>query len=177
MTYDPYGIEHPFTSLRAATLLRVRQYSDLFVETGTNVGHGVQLALDCGFGEVHSIESVPDFYVRSRQRFASDARVHLHLGHSPDELGRLLTRRAVVYLDAHSVARNPLLEELRVISESPIKNHVVLIDDVRMFDTVDWHRIKKMQALELLYAINPGFQVSYEDTNHAPADLLVAEAA
>ena len=82
---------------------------------------------------------------------------------------------AVIYLDAHSVARNPLLDELRVIAEFPWHRHTLLIDDVRMFDTPDWHGLSKRDAMKLIYRIDPLYRISYRDTPNAPGDLMVVE--
>ena len=86
-----------------------------------------------------------------------------------------LQSRAVIYLDAHSAARNPLLDELRMIANVPSLRHVILIDDVRMFGTPDWHGLALAEALALIQLIDPCYQVSYLHTNNAQNDLLVAE--
>ncbi len=123
---------------------------DVWIETGTYRGDSIDIALECGFRELHSIEVCPRLYEAAAPRFAGNQRVHLHLGSSPDVLDRLLTpaitsRSTVIWLDAHfqGYARDemdevrgecPLLEELDVIvSRTWSAPVLVAIDDVRLF--------------------------------------------
>lgn len=175
---NPYPLRHPYSSLRPHV---IRQYAELypsFVETGTNVGHGIQAALDAGFSQIYSSEAVREWCDVARERFINDTRVAIYHLDSPRFLHLILPSiptPAAIYLDAHSVAANPLLDELAEIARSDRKSDLIMIDDVRMFDTPDWHYLTRASAIDLIMTINPRYRITYLDTNHAHGDLLVAE--
>jgi hypothetical protein len=86
-----------------------------------------------------------------------------------------LHQPSVIYLDAHSIEDNPLLRELQALQLSPCKSHVLLIDDVRMFGTPDWHGLPKADAIACVELINLNYSVRYVDTAHGVGDLMVCE--
>ena len=124
---------------------------DVFIETGTYRGESLSYACGMGYKELHSCDIVPAYVENARRMFAEDARVHIHLGSSPEVLQRIIDphRATTLWLDAHFQATNPeevnedygecpLMAELKVIFG--FKWHIwpcVLIDDSRMFDHVD----------------------------------------
>lgn len=171
---------YPFIHVRSSLTLEIlRKYPNpVFVETGTNVGHAVSLALECGFPVIHSIEEDHVLFAGAVTRFKDRHNVVLHYGDSASVLARYiipaLTTPTTFYLDAHSTTRNPLLSELAAISASLIEGHTILIDDVRMFGSADWHGLKLEDALRYLHRIDPDFEIDYEDTVNAKNDLLVA---
>ena len=170
-----YPVHHTKSSLFAEVL--ARYVATLFVETGTNTGHGVQTALDVGFGRVVTIEADPVFWRIACDRFREDSRVSVLLGSSAvllTDVASKIVRPATFYLDAHSAESNPLLDELSAIAMSPCATHTILIDDVRMFGTPDWHGLSEDDALDRIYAINPKYRIAYADTYNAANDLLVA---
>lgn len=172
-----YEIQHKVSSVRSKELQRFVKTHPVFIETGSNIGAGIQEALDAGFRTVHSIEGLAVFYQICAKRFQGNSHVQLYYGYSPLMLGSILLRLrepAVIYLDAHSIAHNPLIDELLVIRQVNSYKHVIMIDDVRMFDTPDWHGIKRSEAMALLMEIHPGYTISYLDTVNARGDLLVA---
>ena len=146
---------------------------DLFIETGTHVGHGVQKALDCGFTEIHSIESDPKRKKTAAFRFQDVPGVFLYGGDSGKILPGILasiTRPAVFWLDAHWGGRTSLLIELACIKKHPIKTHTILIDDVRLFGS--WKTsVSAVQGL--LLDINPDYRFIFED-GFREKDILVA---
>lgn len=172
-----YSIRHTYSSLLPGTLDRF-SHRAFFFETGTNIGKGVEAALSAGFQIVHSVEHDPSWFDEAVQRFKSNRRVWLHFGSSTDVLQQLaqhMPQPGVFYLDAHSIEANPLLDELDAINMSPCKEHVIMIDDVRMFGSEDWHGLHIDQALLKLREINPKYKISFADTAHAANDLLIAE--
>jgi hypothetical protein len=156
----------------------------VFIETGSLVGDAIQHALDAGFKTVYSIELSKALYNICKERFKNNDNVHLILGDSSKELGRLLImikEPVTFWLDAHDsgggTARgeveSPLIQELEIIKGHFIKNHTLIIDDLRCwniqvqgFDTV----IIKLKCLE----INPDYKFIFED-GFIPNDILVAK--
>ena len=123
---------------------------DVWIESGTYRGESVDIALECTFRELHSIEVCPRLYEAVAPRFGREARVNLHQGSSPPILDRLLddemTSRCVVFwLDAHfqgyesdeqdaEAGECPLLQELDVILGKNWSAPVLLaIDDLPLF--------------------------------------------
>ena len=116
----------------------------VFVETGTYFGDTTAaLAQVCP--TVYSIELAPDLARRARERFADKPGIHIVEGDSATQLASLLEEvhePALFWLDGHfsggptaisTAAPVPVFEELRAIFEHPVRDHVVLIDDIRHF--------------------------------------------
>jgi hypothetical protein len=92
-----------------------------------------------------------------------------------------ITEPIVFWLDGHispgytvGIKDIPLIEELEAIAKHPIKNHTLLIDDVRMMGGGMWHGLAKQEILDNIYKINPNYTISYEDNIEALQDILVA---
>ena len=110
----------------------------IFIETGTNMGNGVQNALTSGFNRVISIEKSSSKFNFCRGRFRNNPRVELYYGCSAALLFTILMKinePVVFWLDAHLISQRPLvsinlLKELEVIHNYQIKGHTILIDDV-----------------------------------------------
>jgi hypothetical protein len=114
-----------------------------FVETGTYTGEMVA-AMRPYFERLISIEMAPAIHETATRRFAGDSRVHLLLGDSGSLLPEVLTRldhAALFWLDGHymggTTARadvdSPVKAELTYLLRHPVRGHLVLIDDARLF--------------------------------------------
>lgn len=123
-----------------AALHRLR----VLVETGTYLGNMVAATLSL-FDMVYTIELAPDLARRARRRFNGARNVEVIEGSSASELPVLLARLcqpALFWLDAHyssgitatSEVETPIMEELKMILEHPVRGHVILVDDARHFD-------------------------------------------
>lgn len=141
-----------------------------WLETGTAAGEGVAHALRVGvFRELHSIEAHEATHAAACRRFAQltgnreprTENIHLHLGHTPDVLARLLPTWApgptFFWLDAHfpgadvgaadytaepdPARRWPLQGELDALAASPeiAREAVILIDDLRIYTGQAWN--------------------------------------
>lgn len=175
----------------------------IFVETGTHRGDGVAEALDAGFSCIYSCDVSHFAYGWCSHRFREHTDiVHLLLqdsrsflqdrvGRPAPEPGKFITdlgQKTTFWLDAHWCGGNgevggadggtdedhPLLEELRIIGEHPLKNHTLLIDDVRMFSTPSWPALGEVR--EAIFKINPNYQIEYRDGLEFSDDILVALA-
>jgi hypothetical protein len=114
-----------------------------FIETGTFTGEMVA-AMRPYFDRIVSVEMSPKIYQAATRRFAGDSRVTLVLGDSATELPRLLEaldHPALFWLDGHfmgaGTARaqedSPVRAELGALLRHPVRGHLVLIDDARLF--------------------------------------------
>lgn len=166
-----------------------------FVETGTYEGDTVKTAINFGFKHIHSVEIESNIYKKACERFKNHDNVTIWNGDSPDILRNYiipsLDDRAAFWLDAHrstvlnvpgsdKYGRSALLHELDAISESSIKNHTIIADDVRLFDTIGWDFLKKEDYINKLMTINPNYNLIYLDGGFSygrqfpEKDILVA---
>lgn len=169
----------------------------VFIETGIGqAGLGIQKALDAGFEHIVSMDICQDLFDRACVKFKNHielGRVRLLRGDSAQLLPEILKEldcHATFWLDAHidgpdsaglSKVKCPLFTELDAIKNHHIKNHVVMIDDRRLFkdneirDNVNgWgNEVTETELRQRLKAINPLYKIIYED-GYQPDDVLVA---
>lgn len=118
-----------------------------FIETGTFTGEMIH-AMRPHFARLISIEMAPAIFEATKRRFAGDARVELLLGDSGVLLPRVLStlnHPALFWLDGHymggTTARadqdSPVRAELAALLHHPVRRHMVLIDDARLFTGTD----------------------------------------
>ncbi len=149
--------------------------NDVFVETGTWNGGGVNVAIACGFPLIYSIEQSEKLFNKAIGKFKDNDNIEIIKGDSAEQLPLLLQRidcRMTFWLDAHT-PECPLLEELAAIREHPIKVHTILIDDRRIFDGkgID---VKEVDVMAAIMKINPDYKVDYLPTRKNPTDIIVA---
>lgn len=177
------------TTLSKEVLLKYKK-NDIFIETGTLWGDGVQIALECGFEKIISIEIDAERTKVNSERFKKEieeGRVELIEGDTFDvfyDIVNSLESPATFWLDAHwdndgapiGEYKCPLPYELDVIGESLIKTHTLLIDDRRLFGDEEstWgSSISEKEIEEKLIDINPSYFIAYED-GHVEDDIIVA---
>jgi len=165
----------------------LRRYpNQVFVETGTGGGSGIDAALAAGFDQIQSIELSKSLFAKACERFKNNKKVSIIQGDSSRVLGKLIspiTTPITFWLDAHysygDTAKGdkmtPLIEELRIIASHPIKSHVILIDDRRCLGTADMPPTEAEVIREIM-AINPSYQISYENATILK-DIIVARIA
>lgn len=159
-----------------------------FVETGTYLGDSVDLALKLGFDKVISIELMEDLQTKNIEKFKSfvdEGRLDLIIGDTSllfDDIVSSLTNRATFWLDAHQdlgpqgVKKCPLYDELDSIANSEIKNHTIMIDDMRCLDgRIHWSNGISIQGIkDRLLKINPNYTIVFEQSPFGPQDIMVA---
>lgn len=163
-----------------------RYLNNWFVETGSHMGDGIQMALDAGFKSVFSIELTKEYYDHCIKRFQNIQGVALFLGDSVEKLPEVIESiwgPATFWLDGHwdicaeetrGILDFPLLKELDIIASHPIKNHTIIIDDVRLFNTI-W-KLGQENVIEMIYRINPNYEIHYEDGMAGRRnDVLIAQ--
>jgi len=115
----------------------------ILVETGTYYGDMVQ-AMKKYFNKIYSIELDKELYRKAKNRFNGQIKISLKQGDSSIELKdimKLLNEPAIFWLDGHYSAgvtakgekETPILEELNIILDERKFNHIILIDDARLF--------------------------------------------
>jgi hypothetical protein len=156
--------------------------NQVFIETGSHHGDGIQAALDAGFKCVYSTELNLFDYGWCACRFEKQmTKVHLFNRDSRQFLRDLLpgvTTRCTFWLDAHECGSGggdskdcPLTEELLLISLHEIKDHTILIDDVRLFGS----ELPALDEVKMaLTRINPDFEITFVNSSEYINDILVA---
>lgn len=156
-----------------------------FLETGTMEGHGLREATrGGGFEEYHSIELSEYYYNLCREAFQADPRIHLWQGDSGQVLEEVIQNMhqpITFWLDGHysgnqtakAETNSPLMRELEAIKRHPIKNHVILIDDVRLFGTEEFDFLSLQEVVQKIKEINPCYEFFLQD-GACPQDILVA---
>ena len=128
------------------------------METGTYLGDMVAAQLRA-FSRIYSIELDPGLAEAARVRFAPWPHVSILQGDSATVLPvvlRDIDRPCLFWLDGHYsggiTARGdrvtPIVRELEAILDHPVRGHVVLVDDARLFDgTDDYPTLGELQQI------------------------------
>jgi hypothetical protein len=143
-----------------------------FIETGTESGATLAVALDIGFSKVKSIEAGEDSYNKCCDRFSDDERVTLYHGSSANRLYEMCKDEdgdLFFWLDGHYSGGDtflsdnqicPLYEELDQIKKLKNNTHTILIDDIR--DVYNGYMQVDMEVLKnKLLQINPEYKLSF----------------
>lgn len=136
-------------------ILSSRVNSGVFVETGTALGVTTKFMSD-HFDMVYSVEFNDDLYWSAFQQLHEVPNVRLIRGDSAEYLHKidyLIPIRSTFFLDAHSVddpdvalagsGYTPIHQELEAVLN--IKQHVVLVDDSRLFDGVVYPTLQEVK--------------------------------
>jgi len=116
----------------------------ILIETGTFKGRMIDSCKSI-FNKVISIELSKELFQNACEKYKNDAQVKLFQGDSAIELPKVLkeiNQACVFWLDGHFSAgitalgdkHTPINEEINSIFNHPIKNHIILIDDARLFN-------------------------------------------
>ena len=151
--------------------------NNIFIETGTYKGETTRAASDVGFKEVHTIELQDRLYEESRENLSDLIdidKVFLHKGDSR-------------ILDAHidggnyipgvtpEIRKCPLYEELNCIKNHSIKNHTIIIDDVRILGKIGWGTEVLLDVIiSMIMEINKDYKISF-DNGEIENDVLIAK--
>ena len=120
------------------------------VETGTEGGFGVSIAIRAGFENIYSCEIGYALYNEAKEKYGNDDKVNLFLGSSlkrlPDMLKEVEEENVLFWLDAHLSNEKEYFDEDRFPDKErlPLESelHIILenrncIDDVFLLDDID----------------------------------------
>jgi hypothetical protein len=159
--------------------------TDLFIETGSYIGDGIQQALDAGYEKIISIELSDKYFKESTDRFISEPKVTVVQGDSYKVLPGVLKdvkTKSTFWLDGHHSCGDtalgdywtPLMQELDSIKDHEIKDHTIMIDDMRCWQEPNpVHGFFIDDIYRKLKEINPDYQIDYLDGS-VEKDILVA---
>jgi hypothetical protein len=134
---------HPVKMMVVKSYLK-RFQVDQFIETGTSLGETLGYIARTGV-RCTSMELSEELYAHALVRFKKAKNVKLLLGDSAQKLPEILKgidTPALFWLDghfsgdhsAHGTTSTAISDELAAILDHPVKKHVILIDDARLFD-------------------------------------------
>jgi hypothetical protein len=165
---------------------KFKRKTDWFIETGTYIGLGVDLALQSGFDKVYSIELITHYFNACVEKFKSNSRVELIQGDSYYKLGELLNRFQntpfTYWLDGHysggdtgfGVEETPLIQELEVILSRNVDGELIYVDDMRLYRNMN-NNVNSEKIKELLMKYKPNCKIWYESTQFDSQDILCIE--
>jgi len=116
-----------------------------FVETGTHHGDTLAIVANDPRNQCTSIELSPLYAQRARLCFGKYPNVNILEGDSGllmPQVVKALDKPCLFWLDGHYSAgdtakgqkNTPISQELAAVFASPIQGHVVLVDDIRLFN-------------------------------------------
>ena len=129
----------------------------VFVETGTYQGAMIK-AVNGLFKNIISIELGKELFEKAKQNFSQDNHIDIRHGDSGTLLPSIISQLdapALFWLDGHysggstskGKLNTPIRQEIQAILSSPIKHHVILIDDARCFNGQnDYPTIKEIRS-------------------------------
>lgn len=178
------GVTQPFFGTGSVDVFKKYNKNKCFIETGSLYGQGIEDALKAGFQHVISIEISEKYFQLCQEKFKKNPAVHVVFGDSSLLLSSVLSSidaPITFWLDGHfsngdtgkGKSNTPLLEELSAIRNHHIKNHTILIDDVRLLGVEDLDYITLDQIKNLVLSINPNYQFKFEN-GYVKNDILVA---
>ena len=162
---------------------------DVYFETGFCRGESAKNALKCDFSKVYSVEIVQQFVLAGRRNIKDNRLTIIHDDSSNlDKYLSDINQKVLFFLDAHvdnklsktHKFKCPLVSEIEAISKMTRKDHVILIDDVRILKRkTPWGEttFKTDNILEELkehiLKINKNYKFKFLD-GHVKDDVLCA---
>lgn len=144
----------------------------ILIETGTYVGDMVEAQRE-NFVKIYSIELSKEFWKRAVERFKKYKHIKIVHGDSGKVLSQItaqLTAPAIFWLDGHYSAGHtamgdkecPILEEVDSIFKYKNLEHVLLIDDARLFTGQnDYPTVSDLTIY--IQSKHPGYQLLIKD--------------
>lgn len=163
-----------------------RYPNNYFIETGSHIGEGIQMAIETGYKNIISVELSDHFLKHCQDRFKNYSHVKLVHGDSSEILWptiKDINEPITFWLDGHYSCEDtalgkfwsPLMEELKQIKKHHIKTHTILMDDMRCWSADNpVIGFGKDEIMSLVLSINENYKFSYVD-GHAPNDVLIAK--
>jgi len=162
----------------------LKYHNKYFVESGCYTGDGLNYAVEANFDNIISIELSEKYYNICTSKFKNNDNVNIILGDSAlilYDVIKDINERITFWLDGHycfgdsacGVHICPLLDELEQIKRHQIKDHTLIIDDVRLWSKVEYGWVDKEDILLKIKEINPYYEISFED-GAVENDVLVA---
>lgn len=156
-----------------------------FVETGSYLGDGIQLAITSGFKTIYSIEISEKYHKICANRFRNNRNVNLIKGDSLFELKKLIdsiNEPFTYWLDGHYSKGDtgcgklefPIMIELETILKRKIDGEIIYIDDMRILENYS-EDINKSKMINMLSKYKTNFNITFEQSNYYQNDIMIFE--
>lgn len=148
LDFDPNTIKESFIGGPLSPLF-LKKLQDtfnvyMFIESGTLFGATTNNACSI-FNQIHTVELSSFLYSYNFERFKNNKNVYVYNGDSGiifRDILQSVPERAIFWLDGHysegytakGELNTPIMQELEAIGQHKIKDHIILIDDIRLFD-------------------------------------------
>lgn len=153
----------------------IRSYANkfsikIFIETGTYLGDTV-MSMRNKFDEIYSIELDKILFEKAVNKFINYPHINILQGDSSEILPNILSKinePALFWLDGHysggitskANLNTPILKEIELILDHKIKDHIILIDDARLFiGKEDYPTLIELEAFIKKVDLELDFQV------------------
>ena len=165
------GVIWPEEEYKRGMLKRIQkifQY-DYFVETGTYYG-GTPEKLRSYFKHIWTIELDDKLFTEAQQRLCQYNNIECIHGDSGVVLRSLIKKidkPAIFFLDGHysgsgtGQSENPIVKELEAIGRSPVKTHVIVIDDASSFNIKE-SGIALSEVIRRIEEINRDYKIYFD---------------
>lgn len=157
-----------------------------FIETGSYLGDGIQLAIDTGFDDIYSIELSQDLHYHCIERFKNEKNVKLILGDSSIKLKEILNenpgKKFTYWLDGHYSGDGtamgekycPLVDELLEILSRGVDGELIYVDDMRVYK--EGHPDISLETIiTLINQFKPNAKYWFEPSEWDAEDCLIIE--
>jgi hypothetical protein len=164
-------------------MARKYKAGSVFIETGTECGHGCATALAAGFSRVYSCEIDRPTAEHAKTRiYYGIPQVSIYAMPSPMFLKMIFegkrksTEPILFWLDAHGSHETPILEELAVLKGNLVPGDIILVDDIRLLRAHnEWAKVVFEEHVIAALKEMGVKEISYEDDKWAKEDVLVAK--
>lgn len=158
----------------------------VFIETGSYLGNGIRNAIEAGFEQIYSIELSEKYFNYCKEQFVNYPQVIMVFGDSCERIKDVIKdidTPITFWLDGHHSCEDtalgkywtPLMQELEQIKGHKIKNHTIIIDDMRCWKEPNpVHGFYTPDILQKIQEINSNYEISYEN-GQTYNDILVAK--
>lgn len=160
--------------------------SENYIETGILHGESMFSAINSGFEKIYGIDINPMFVKENNERFQkeiNEKKVEILEGSSIELLPKVLEKifsKSTIYLDAHDLDYEgiqktnydksyecPIIQEIDIISKHKIKNHTIIIDDIKMiinnFGWANGYHITLEDIEKKIKEINENYKFEFID--------------
>jgi hypothetical protein len=168
------------------TIKKYKKNNNVFVETGTWMGDGIDVALNLNFNLVYSCDIDKQNVIKAKQRFLNK-NVKIFHNSSAEFLNKILSlidEPAVIWLDAHvmpdasgkvfsenqlnltnklNISVCPIMDELNVIFEQSKHKNIILIDDYHCFNSWEFNHLSENTVKEYILSKNKTYNFSVEE--------------
>ncbi|MCX7747194.1 MAG: hypothetical protein N2645_09930 [Clostridia bacterium] len=160
--------------------------ANVLVETGTFMGD-MLYAMRRNFTKLYSIELSEELYLKAQKRFENYPNINLLQGDSSEKISVVLNsvnERILFWLDGHysgeqtakGKLETPIMNELLNIFNHNIKDHVILIDDARLFvGTNDYPTLDSLKSFIRSHRPGYSFEVKNDIIRVYPKKDIVFE--